>query len=176
MEYLIDGYNFLHVTNVFTRDAGPGSVDRLHAALLDFLAQAMDPEQCQRTTVVFDAKGRRAVSRRTSQHAGMTIHYAARTEDADTLIAELVGDHHSPRNLTVVSSDHQVQRAAKRRRAKTVDSEVWYGELRRVLRDRASQVPPADTAALANPFPAEYLAEVAREVERESKKGRRNHK
>ena len=131
MEYLIDGYNLLHVTDIFVDNVGAGPLTRLHAALLDYLAACLAPEQCQRTTVVFDAKGRRATTRRMVQYAGMTVHYAARTEDADTLIAELVRNHHSPRQLTVVSSDHQVQRSAKRRRAKTVDSDVWYSDLRR---------------------------------------------
>jgi predicted RNA-binding protein with PIN domain len=171
MQYLIDGYNLLHVTNVFVKSVGPGSVGRLHVALLDFLASVLDPAECERTTVVFDAKGRLAGQRRTMQHAGIIVHYAARTEDADTLIAELIQDHHSPRNLTVVSSDHQVQRAAKRRRAKSVDSDAWYGELRRRIRERESQTTvTTDPSAVANPFPPEYLAEVTREIEQSNQR------
>ena len=175
MEYLIDGYNFLHVTNVFVNSVGPGSLAKLHAALLNFLATALEPEQFQRTTVVFDAKGRQAGTRRTVKHGAMTVHYAARTEDADTLIAELIDNHNSPRGLTVVSSDHQVQRAARRRRAKTVDSEVWYSELRRRIRDRETSAAgtPNNPTDIANPFPPEYLAEVAREIEQEKKSPRR---
>jgi hypothetical protein len=39
---------------------------------------------------------------------------------------EMIAADHAPRKLTVVSSDHRVQRAAKRRRAIAVDSDVWY--------------------------------------------------
>jgi hypothetical protein len=42
----------------------------------------------------------------------------------------------SPRRLTVVSSDHRIQRAAKRRRARAVDSDVWYAEVLRARQQR----------------------------------------
>ena len=35
-----------------------------------------------------------------------------------------------------MSSDHEIQRAARRRRAKAVDSDVWYAELIRARRQR----------------------------------------
>jgi hypothetical protein len=39
--------------------------------------------------------------------------------------------------LTVVSSDHRLQRAARRRRAKAIDSDQWYAQ---VLRNRIDSV------------------------------------
>jgi predicted RNA-binding protein with PIN domain len=130
MELLIDGYNLLHVTGVFADTVGQGALERLHDRFLDVLARHLGPEQSARATVVFDAKGRRATGRRTRQYAGMTVHYAARHETADGYIVELLQAHHAPRQLVVVSSDHLIQRAARRRRAKAVDSSVWYAELR----------------------------------------------
>src|SRR5215210_4144118 len=116
MAILIDGYNLLHVTGIFTDAVGPGSLEKLHHAFLDFLIATLDPSDVPQTMVVFDAKGRRAGTRRTLNYGDMTVHYAARHEDADTLLAELIDAHANPRRLTVVSSDHQVQRAARRRR------------------------------------------------------------
>src|SRR5687768_100622 len=108
MDLLIDGYNLLHETGIFIDQPGPRSLERLHAAYVEFLANALPSDMVERTTVVFDAKGRRATARRVIRHAGIKIVYAARDESADAVIAELVRQHHSPRNLTVVSSDHQV--------------------------------------------------------------------
>lgn len=182
MPTLIDGYNLLHVTGVFTEQTGPGSLERLHAAFLDYLQELIDPEEVPRTTVVFDAKGRRATTRRQLQHGPITVHYAARHEDADTLLAELIQQNHSPRKLVVVSSDHQVQRAARRRRAPVMDSEVWYAEQlrRRKLRsapaadqgERPSFESPEQIALeeLARPFPPDYLAAIEREFAREKKR------
>ena len=131
MQLLIDGYNLLHVTGVFANTVGPKSLERLHARFLDHLASLLGREQSERTTVVFDAKGRRAVGRRTMHHAGIAVLYAARHESADSYIVELLQAHHAPRQILVVSSDRAVQRAARRRRAKTVDSTTWYADLRR---------------------------------------------
>ncbi|HEY5310864.1 MAG TPA: hypothetical protein VIK18_00045, partial [Pirellulales bacterium] len=43
-------------------------------------------------------------------------------------IEELIRQDSAPRRLTVVSSDHRLQRAAHRRKARAVDSDRWYGE------------------------------------------------
>jgi predicted RNA-binding protein with PIN domain len=173
MAILIDGYNLLHVTGIFSDAVGPGSVEKLHLALINFLATALDPAELPQTTIVFDAKGRRAGSRRTFRSGDITVHYSARHEDADTLIAELIGQHTTPRRLVVVSSDHQVQRAARRRRAKAVDSDVWYAELLRRRRDRGHTAvqssdakPPAplsesDTAWWLAQFGSEMPPELA---------------
>jgi hypothetical protein len=41
----------------------------------------------------------------------------------------LIKEHTSPQKLTVVSSDHQIQRAAKARGATSIDSEIWIDSL-----------------------------------------------
>ena len=61
----------------------------------------------------------------------MTIRFAPRDSDADTLIEELIRADTSPKRLTVVSSDHRIQNAARRRRAQPIDSDVWCAELSR---------------------------------------------
>ena len=49
---------------------------------------------------------------RETTHKGLVVRFAAREADADSLIEELIIADHSPRRLTVVSSDHRIQRAA----------------------------------------------------------------
>jgi predicted RNA-binding protein with PIN domain len=130
MALLIDGYNLLNVTSIFGK-AGPGTeLHRTRLAFLNFLATSFTKRERGTTTIVFDAAGAPPGLPQTITHDGMTIHFAQRYSDADELIEELLESHRAPRSLTVVSSDHRVQRAARHRGATFIDSEVWYAELR----------------------------------------------
>ncbi len=126
---LIDGYNLLHATGIVARGIGPGTLERARLALLNFLAASIEPDELARTTVVFDAAGRLPGLPRELEHGGLKVLFAAGYADADTLIEELVRSHSAPRQLTVVSSDHRIQQAARRRRAHAVDSDAWYADL-----------------------------------------------
>jgi uncharacterized protein len=130
MALLIDGYNLLHVSDVFAGEGAGTELHRSRLALLDFLATSIDPRVRNQTTIVFDAAGAPPGLPRAMTHEGMTIHFARRHSDADEMIEELLEQYAAPRELLVVSSDHRVQRAARRRGAKFSDSEQWYAELR----------------------------------------------
>jgi uncharacterized protein len=136
MPILIDGYNLLNVSGVPVRVRGGATLEKARLALLNFLAESLDPEDVPKTVVVFDAHDPPWGLPRETQHRGLSVRFAAREEDADSLIEELILADHSPRQLTVVSSDHRIQRAAKRRRARAVDSDVWYAETLRARQER----------------------------------------
>lgn len=134
MPILIDGYNLLHVTGlsgpeISRSEIGRGALERARNALLNFLATSLDQNDRPLTTVVFDSNDAPPGLPREMQHQGIAVRYAAEYESADELLEELIREASAPRTLTVVSSDHRVQRAAKRRRARAVDSDVWYGEV-----------------------------------------------
>jgi uncharacterized protein len=130
MALLIDGYNLLNVTAIFG-EAGPGTaLHRTRLAFLNFLASSFTKRERGKTTIVFDAAGAPPGLPQTISHDGMTIHFAQRHSDADELIEELLESHRAPRSLTVVSSDHRVQRAARHCGAAFIDSEEWYAELK----------------------------------------------
>ncbi len=129
MPLLIDGYNLLSAVGILGRGVGPGSLQRARLALLNFLAESLDPKEVSRTTVVFDAADPPPGLPRTVDHRGLSVRFASQYEDADALIEELIRADSAPRRLTVVSSDHRLQRAARRRKARAVDSDVWYGEI-----------------------------------------------
>ncbi len=148
MSLIIDGYNVLHVVGIMGRGVGPGSLERSRTALLNFLAETLTEEERARTAVVFDAHDPPAGLPRMMQHRGLTVHFASRYEDADTLIEELIRADSAPRRLTVVSSDHRIQRAAHRRRARAVDSDVWHAEMLRLCqaRQESTETGPARPA------------------------------
>lgn len=136
MSLLIDGYNLVHVAGILGQGVGPGSLQRSRLALLNFLAESLEPGELPHTTVVFDSHDAPWGLPRQVDHRGITVRFATQYEEADDLIEELIRADSAPRRLVVVSSDHRIQRAARRRRAKALDSDVWYAELVRARRQR----------------------------------------
>jgi predicted RNA-binding protein with PIN domain len=84
------------------------------------------------------------------EYRGLTVRFASEYKDADELIERLIEADSAPRRLTVVSSDHRLQRAARRRRAHPIDSDRWYSEVSRQHRrrneERASNAKPPPPA------------------------------
>lgn len=144
MSLLIDGYNLLHATGIMGRGVGPGGLQRSRLALLNFLAASLEPEELPHTTVVFDSREASGVPQ-VVEHRGLCVRFATRLASADELIEELIRADSAPRRLVVVSSDHRIQRAARRRRAKAIDSDAWYAELVRARQEpsQASEAAPA---------------------------------
>ncbi|MGA2064717.1 MAG: NYN domain-containing protein [Thermoguttaceae bacterium] len=136
MPLLIDGYNVLNVVGILGGGQGPGGLERARLALLNFLAESLDPPEVSRTTVVFDAREAPRGLPRQTLHRGITVRFAPADQEADTVIEELIRADSAPRRLTVVSSDRAIQRAARRRRARAVASDAWYAEVVRRRRER----------------------------------------
>jgi predicted RNA-binding protein with PIN domain len=147
MSLVIDGYNLLHASGILGRGVGPGGLERSRGALLGFLAESLDEQELSQTTVVFDAREAPPGLPRVVQHRGMTIRFAEPGSDADTMIEGLIQADSSPRRLIVVSSDHRLHRAARRRRAKAIDSDKWYAEILRRRIDRLRRKSPGQKPA-----------------------------
>lgn len=143
MTLLIDGYNLLHASGILGRGIGPGGLERSRHALLNFLVESLDPAEVPHTVVVFDAPSSARSVPHTYEHRGLTVHFSSGHADADELIEQLIRRDSTPRRLTVVSSDHRVQRAAKRRRARAVDSDKWFASVLRARIDKRRAAPPA---------------------------------
>ncbi len=126
MSLLIDGYNLLNATGIPSRGKGPGNLERARQALLNTLVESLPAEELSRTIVVFDGSESPWGVAKQQNHRGMTVMFASKDEDADTVIERLIVADSAPKRLTVVSSDHRLQRAANRRKAIAVDSDVWF--------------------------------------------------
>lgn len=125
---LIDGYNVLSPSAPPTRN-DPLWLHRERMQLLSRLSKHLTLETCQRTCVVFDAANPPANRPDRYEIDGIDIRFAVDHPEADDLIEEIIRDHHVPKQLTVISSDHRVQTAAKRRGATPFDSEPWMDDL-----------------------------------------------
>jgi predicted RNA-binding protein with PIN domain len=143
MSLIIDGYNLMHAAGMLGggRGRGPGTLEKARLALLNVLAESLPADEVPKTTVVFDARHAPPGVASATTHHGLSVRFAAEQEDADELIEELIRADSAPRRLTVVSSDHRLQTAARRRRATAVDSETWFDDLLRARRQR-KQVRP----------------------------------
>ena len=136
MSLLIDGYNLIHAAGIVGRGRGPGGLERSRLRLLNILVESLPAETVAQTTVVFDASNAPPGLPPALRHRGLAVRFAKGYENADALLEELIQQNSTPRRLTVVSSDHRVQRAARRRKAQAIDSDVWY---RQVLDARTQQ-------------------------------------
>ena len=112
-----------------TNCLGAGSFERSRIALLNFIAETVAESELSTTTVVFDAAAAPPGLPRILTHRGVTVRFSSGYNDADELIEELIRNSTSPRRLTVVSSDHRLHRAASRRKAQAVDSDVWHAQV-----------------------------------------------
>jgi len=115
MSFLIDGNNLSFA--LLDDEGNPLS----RSGLCDRLASALPADE--RVCVVFD--GPPPDSARAAQIAGgVHVEYAAPLS-ADQVIMRLIQDDTAPRRLTVVSTDREIRRAARRRRCRSVTSEQF---------------------------------------------------
>jgi uncharacterized protein len=162
MALLIDGYNLLHASGILPRGIGPGTLERARGALLNFLVESLEPDELAKAVVVFDARAAPVGLPRRVTHRGLRVHFAPNPGDADALIEQLIQEDHSHRKLLIVSSDHRLQRAAKRRKAQAIDSDRWYAEVvrRRMERGRSvAEEPAKPTGPLSEQDVANWLSQ-----------------
>ncbi|MBX3436913.1 MAG: NYN domain-containing protein [Planctomycetaceae bacterium] len=164
-DLIIDGYNVLHAAELAPPRDRPQGLERSRNALLRLFAEKLTPRERQRTTVVFDAPECRFVPSAPTLVEDMRVLFADREGDADEAIERLIRLNSAPRRLTVISSDHRLQRAARRRRAGFLDSDVFLRRLaRRAARDsrraatgepqskRSGGLPPGEVEAWLRVF------------------------
>lgn len=128
---LIDGYNLLHAAGMGRQDYGPGDLQRCRERLLRYLAEKLRPAEIERTIVIFDARDPPPDRPSEQVFRKLKILFANPGGDADVVIQQWLDDHSAPKRVTLVSSDHVLQRAARRRRAEFVDSETFFEQLER---------------------------------------------
>jgi predicted RNA-binding protein with PIN domain len=135
---IIDGYNLIHAIGLPQGSEGPNQLRRARTDLLGLLCATLEPAELRSAIVVFDSSLTLPHLPRQLNYRGIDVRFSSEHASADELIEELIRQQTAPRRLTVVSSDHRVQQAARRRRAATIDSEAWYETLqaRRAARHR----------------------------------------
>jgi len=120
MQFLIDGYNLMFTLGLLGRHTGRKALERARADLIAWLRQTQAKRHAK-VTLVFD--GRESASEAADEHVTDDLHVLFSVgQTADDAIAELIRNADNPRKLVVVSSDHRIQNAAKRRHSVVWDS------------------------------------------------------
>lgn len=138
MHYLIDGYNLLHAMGTLQARAG---LEKARLRLLDRIHNGFGNESF-RVTVVFDAAHPPAGAAEAQDHRGIQVRFAIRQEQADDLIELLIRRDSVPRRLTMVSDDHRLQKAARRRQCPVMGCAEFLEWLDNCRRQSAQPQPP----------------------------------
>src|SRR2546429_8677326 len=133
MAYLIDGYNLLHAMGVLRGRVGPRGLEKARQRLLGLLQGALGAE-ASNATIVFDAAGAPAGAKDEQEYQGIHVRFAVHQEQADDLIEDLIHHDSAPKQLTVVSDDHRLQQAARRRHCPVLGCLDFLKELDRTRR------------------------------------------
>jgi predicted RNA-binding protein with PIN domain len=147
MPYLIDGHNL--IPKLGLKLSNPNDELELAYTLQEFARLRR-----QQIEVYFD--GAPPASARTGKVGTVTLHFISRQSSADSAIrARLNHMGKSAKNWTVVSSDREVQSAAKVNGAKFIFSEEFVGLLRTAL--TSSVKTSVDDRKLSNQEVEEWL-------------------
>ncbi len=125
---IIDGYNLMHAAGLGKKSYGPGDLERSRKRLLSLIQSRLDRTIAADTIVIFDATPATApVPGEFPPEAAppLTVQFSSDGRDADTEIEILLARHSSPRQVLVVSGDHRLHKAARRRKARCIDSEEF---------------------------------------------------
>ena len=129
MQIIIDGYNLLHAIGYIGNLSEPGKLEQARVTMLDKLSRYMTVAERKQTIVVFDSGHRSQGKLQQYRQHDMQIEFSLGFDNADSKIMELISNHVCPEKLMVVSSDHQIQIAARRRKVEFCDSDVFIDEL-----------------------------------------------
>lgn len=119
----------MHAAGIARPNYGPGDLERCRTQLRLLLASLLSDIVLVRTTVVYDAFESISDDCRYFNEGGVKIIFAPKGTDADSEIESLLQVHSSPRQVLVVSGDHRLHNAARRRKARCIDSEVFLEEI-----------------------------------------------
>lgn len=167
MRYLIDGYNLLHAMGLLCGKVGPHGLEKARLALLGRLCGDHGGD-ADAVTVVFDASRAPADALAEEDYNGIHIRYALDCE-ADDVIETLILHEPTPRQLTVVSDDHRIQQAGRRRHCAVRGCLDYLEEMERQRRRRP--VPPEAPPKPEGVSPAEvqhWLREFSKRNEPET--------
>jgi len=126
---IIDGYNMLFALGGPPRQYRQGELQKERERLLELLSMTLSRKQKFDTTIVFDAKNSPSGIPNNETVNGIVVQFAGNEGCADQEIEDLISAHSAPRQILLVSSDHRLQRHAKKRKAKFIDSSEFLLKL-----------------------------------------------
>src|SRR4051794_8522283 len=145
--YLVDGYNLLFHLGLLDRQGGHQALDRARSRLLEQVRTTLG-EGDHHVTVVFDSGRNRRAAPPPKEFLGIEVRYSGGGDFADDVIEALIAECPQPRHLVVVSNDHRIQQAARRKGAQawSCDALLDHGDARTTPTRAPHPVEPERTA------------------------------
>jgi predicted RNA-binding protein with PIN domain len=165
---LIDGYNLLFESNLVGRGRGRNWLPNARNRLVQLLSERLSATELSNTRIVFDAPKFGSAPQRESLPSGMAIEYAVNHAEADDLLEEIIRRHPTPKQLTVVSSDHRIRACARSRRAVSLGSQQFLDELERAWNSKPAAVAPPEGSEESQPLSASEVEFWLKEFEQRS--------
>lgn len=128
---IVDGYNLMHAAGIARQRYAQGDMQKCRNELEIHIAGLLSESALKRTTVVYDAFSSPGDDQRVFHRRGLKVIFAPQGKDADGEIERQLNAHSAPRQVIVVSSDHRLHKAARRRKARCIDSNVFLEQLER---------------------------------------------
>jgi predicted RNA-binding protein with PIN domain len=138
-DLLIDGYNLMHASGHARDRYGPRGLERQRERFLGWLRRHVPASLRSRTIVVFDAGETTNTCVEQASYEELRLLFSPQRVEADDLIEELIEIHSAPKRLQVVSSDHRLHKAARKRKATCLDSEEFISMLARLAREEVAR-------------------------------------
>jgi predicted RNA-binding protein with PIN domain len=157
--YLIDGYNLLYALGVLHERMEPRGLEKARLRLVGLLHGAYG-EESSAVTVVFDAAHPPPGAPAELDYEGLHVRFAVGQPAADDLIEQLISQAAVPKQLTVISDDHRIQQAARRRHCTVQGCQDFLDWLDRHRRQRPRQAleTPEKQESLSPQETARWLA------------------
>jgi predicted RNA-binding protein with PIN domain len=160
--YLIDGYNllFAYLGAPPARGLSRG-LERARRRLLELVHSRHDGEPAE-VTVVFDAAHAPPGAPAELDYRGVHVVFTP-AESADERIEGLIRKASAPRQLTIVTDDHHIQQAARRRRCTVLGCADYLGIIEGSVKAAAPQgeTPAAKPQTASPDETARWLGEFA---------------
>jgi hypothetical protein len=141
MPFIIDAYNVLHVVGVLPPD--------LAGIEIDDLVRLIERSRFAQEKVQLVCDGSPAMRSGQVSRGRISVRHSGAGRTADSVIIAAIKASTAPRRLTVVSSDREIRRAARKRRCTVMTSEAF---LKRLEADvaRANSVSDAPSRATSS--------------------------
>lgn len=134
--FIIDGHNLLHTIFKVEGDSGAISDVGLCRILGRYFSLTSEKGE-----IIFDGTGPPDKSG-FDNISSLEVSFAGLRTDTDTVIEDKISASTAPKGLTIVSSDRRLRAAARKRKAVSIKSDVFWDEVQRQLsRKRPAKEP-----------------------------------
>jgi len=136
--FIIDGHNLLHTIYKLEGDSGPISDVSLCRILGRYFKLTGEKGE-----MIFDGTGPPDKSG-FDNISNLEVFFAGIGTDADTVIEDKISVNTAPKRLIVVSSDRRLRSAARKRKATSMKSDVFWNDVQKQLSRKRPAKEPAE--------------------------------